>query len=114
MVIDKPCTTECTGNQRSLLVVWVNPKPVRILHFLTSFLSNLYHRTSLLSTRKEAGRLLPIAKARGIRRPIFDEENGRIILQRGCRACLKCRSAEHLKELKPGFYLCDACIQELK
>lgn len=45
---------------------------------------------------------------------LLDEENGRIILQRGCRACLKCRSAEHLKELKPGFYLCDACIQELK
>ena len=31
---------------------------------------------------------------------LMDKENGRIILQKGLKACLKCRSTENLKELK--------------
>lgn len=45
---------------------------------------------------------------------IMDSESGQIILQKGFKVCFKCRSKENLKELKPGFYICDTCIQELK
>lgn len=45
---------------------------------------------------------------------LVDNESEQIILQKGFKTCLKCRSKENLKELKPGFYICDTCIQELK
>lgn len=45
---------------------------------------------------------------------LVNSENGQIILQKGFKTCLKCRSKENLKEIKPGFYICDTCIQELK
>lgn len=45
---------------------------------------------------------------------LVNSENGQIILQKGFKVCIKCRSKENLKEIKPGLYICDTCIQELK
>lgn len=45
---------------------------------------------------------------------LTDEERGQIILQRAARVCLKCQSENALREIKPGFCLCEKCIEELK
>ena len=45
---------------------------------------------------------------------LVDEENGYIILQKASPVCIKCHSAKNLKEIKPGFYLCHTCIEELR
>lgn len=44
----------------------------------------------------------------------FDEENGRIIFEKASKWCLKCSSTKNLKEIKPGFYLCQSCIDALR
>ena len=78
--------------------------------------------TGIIRKVDELGRVvLPI----GIRRAfdidekdsleiLVDRDNGRIILKKATKMCLKCGATEDLKELKPGCYLCDACIKELK
>lgn len=76
MVLHKSGTTKCSSNQSPLFAVWVNTKLVRILHFLTSFLRKLYHKTSENSTERRPGGFLPINKFRSIRRPSFDEAGG--------------------------------------
>ena len=43
-----------------------------------------------------------------------DEEKGHIILEKASKMCLKCQSKSNLKNIKPGFYLCSNCIDELK
>ena len=45
---------------------------------------------------------------------LMDRDNGHIIFKKASKVCLKCGKTEDLKELKPGYYLCDACINELK
>ena len=45
---------------------------------------------------------------------LADRDNGHIILKKTSRMCLKCGATEDLKEIKPSYYLCDSCIQELK
>ncbi|WP_423717615.1 AbrB/MazE/SpoVT family DNA-binding domain-containing protein [Anaerofilum hominis] len=45
---------------------------------------------------------------------LVDEENGRIIFEKVSKKCLRCGSADSLKEIKPGFFLCENCIRELK
>lgn len=44
----------------------------------------------------------------------MDEEKRRIIFEKSSKECLKCRSTIGLKQIKPGFYLCRNCIDELK
>lgn len=61
----------------------------------------------------EARRLLGIEEKDGLE-VFVDEEGGRIILEKASRLCLKCGSAENVKEIKPGFYLCGNCIDALK
>ena len=44
-----------------------------------------------------------------------DEEQEQIILKKSFeKKCLKCHGASGLKEIKPGCYLCEKCIGELK
>lgn len=38
---------------------------------------------------------------------LVDKEDGKILLQKGFRECLKCRSTENLKEIKSEFYICN-------
>lgn len=45
---------------------------------------------------------------------LTDRESGQIILQKASEMCIKCRSTESLKEIKPGVYICTGCIAELK
>ena len=44
---------------------------------------------------------------------LIDREMGRIILTKAVAMCLKCRTTEDLKEIKPGYYICSSCIKEL-
>lgn len=44
----------------------------------------------------------------------IDEEAGQIILKKSTKLCLKCQSSDNIKEIKPGYYLCESCINELK
>ena len=48
---------------------------------------------------------------------LLDRENGCIVLKKvpepEPKQCLKCRSARELKEIKPGYYLCERCMEEL-
>lgn len=78
--------------------------------------------TGIVRKVDELGRvILPIEtrRALGIEEKdaleiLVNNEDGQIILQKEFKACLKCGSKENLKEIKPGFYICDTCIQELK
>lgn len=45
---------------------------------------------------------------------LVDKESRQIILQKADYVCLKCGSAELLKEITPDFHLCETCIKELK
>ena len=42
------------------------------------------------------------------------ERRGEIVLKKVKPVCLRCQSEEGLKELKPGCYLCENCIRELR
>ncbi|OUP13960.1 hypothetical protein B5F35_01205 [Anaeromassilibacillus sp. An200] len=42
------------------------------------------------------------------------ESSGEIILKKVKPVCLRCQSEEGLRELKPGCYLCERCIGELR
>lgn len=78
--------------------------------------------TSIVRKVDELGRVvLPIEtrKALGIEAKdgleiLMDVENGQIILQKTARMCIKCRSPENLNEIKPDYYLCTDCVEELK
>lgn len=61
----------------------------------------------------EARKLLGMEEQDGIE-ILVDEEKGRMVLQKARPVCLKCQSAEDLKEIKPGFYLCHTCLEELR
>lgn len=63
---------------------------------------------------KEVREQFGIAEKDGLE--IFvDEEQEQIILHKSReRKCLKCRGGDGLKEIKPGYYLCENCIGELK
>lgn len=45
---------------------------------------------------------------------LVDEEAEYIILRKANKYCLKCQTTDNLKEVKPGCYLCDSCIDSLK
>ncbi len=45
---------------------------------------------------------------------LVDQEKGQIIFQKAANVCLKCGSTQSLRELKPGYYLCEKCLGELK
>lgn len=45
---------------------------------------------------------------------LVDEEQELLILRKKQRRCMKCRSVRDLRRVKPGFYLCGACVEELK
>ena len=45
---------------------------------------------------------------------LLDEKNGGIILKKAIKQCLKCKSTQNLTEVKPGCFLCSACIAGLK
>lgn len=44
---------------------------------------------------------------------LADKDSGHIILKKAAKVCLKCGTTENLKEIKPGYHLCDSCIKEL-
>lgn len=78
--------------------------------------------TNIVRKVDELGRIvLPIEmrKALGIEDKdgleiILDMESGQIILQKANRMCIKCKSPKNLKEVKPGCYICNNCIEALK
>ena len=78
--------------------------------------------TGILRKMDELGRIVLPVEARqalGIEERdtleiLVNQEDGQIILQKEFQACLKCSSTKNLKKIKPGFYLCDTCIQKLK
>ena len=45
---------------------------------------------------------------------LVDEENGLVIFEKVSKKCLRCGATAALKEIKPGFYLCESCIRALK
>ena len=45
---------------------------------------------------------------------LLDTENSRILLQKSSAGCLRCGADADLKEIKPGFYLCQHCLDELR
>ena len=45
---------------------------------------------------------------------LVDEENGRVIFEKVSKKCLRCGATGALKEIKPGFYLCESCIRARK
>lgn len=45
---------------------------------------------------------------------LLDMENEQLVLRKTTKLCMKCKSPENLKEIKPGFYLCSCCIEALQ
>lgn len=45
---------------------------------------------------------------------LTDKEEGYIVLKKALSKCMRCSSTDRLKEVRPGFYLCDSCISQLK
>ena len=45
---------------------------------------------------------------------LVDLEKGQIIFQKAANVCLKCGSTQDLRELKPGYFLCGKCLEELR
>lgn len=45
---------------------------------------------------------------------LVDSENRRILLEKAKNTCLRCQTTEDLREIKPGFYLCRSCLDQLK
>lgn len=45
---------------------------------------------------------------------LVDPENSQVLLRKSSSRCLKCGGDVDLKEIKPGFHICAACLQALK
>ena len=45
---------------------------------------------------------------------LVDQENGQIIFQKAANVCLKCGATQGLHELKPGYFICDKCLEDLR
>ncbi len=44
---------------------------------------------------------------------LLDKDNGRIILQKSSNRCLRCRSIQNFKKIRPGYHICDQCLKAL-
>lgn len=42
-----------------------------------------------------------------------DDNHAQIVLQKAGHRCMRCEGTDHLKEIKPGFHLCQECITKL-
>ena len=45
---------------------------------------------------------------------LVDLEKGQIIFQKAANVCIRCGERDDLTELKPGYFICRKCLEELK
>lgn len=44
---------------------------------------------------------------------LVDEKKEHIVLRKKTKMCIKCKSTYNLKQIKPGYYICNDCIKQL-